>query len=212
MQLRASHKFIKRILGPSPTHVETRETLGRVELENENVEAAKAANDDPNKALELYLNTLNLMSSQLKGKAPASQEFKGPETEGHTKKTANSKPLSLSTPFSFEPHAEAEYESLLKLAFELDPENPEALSSLTSVHISQQRPDEARDLVQRSAHWKDMQTDDAVRPLLTRFMLELSMYNQALTILHGVIASDEHEVEAWYLQGWCFFLVSDALK
>lgn len=127
-----AYKFVKRILERDPTHVEAREMLGLVELENENVEAAKAASpvfiksdalltppgqvfstlippsqtaptppsasaylylaqltdDDPNKALELYRNALNLMSSQLKGKTPASNEFKGPEMEEHTKKTA----------------------------------------------------------------------------------------------------------------------------
>lgn len=63
-----------------------------------------------------------------------------------------------------------------------------------------------------------MDSDDANLPpissrlSLTRLMLELSMYTQALTILHGILASDEQEVEAWYLQGWCFFLMGDALK
>ncbi|KIO16272.1 hypothetical protein M407DRAFT_34073 [Tulasnella calospora MUT 4182] len=245
-----AHKFIKRILERDSTHVEGREMLGLVELENGNIEAAKAVfvtlippsltaptppsasaylylaqltDDDPNKALELYRNALNLMSSQLKGKAPASQEPKSSEMEEQTRKTAVRTVIAMveiwMSDLCFEPQAETECESLLKLAFELDPENPEALVSLASVRISQQRPEEAKDLVQRSwTVWKDLESDGAALPpissrlSLTRLMLELSMYTQALAILHGVLASDEQEVEAWYLQGWCFFLIGDALK
>ena len=28
-------------------------------------------------------------------------------------------------------------------------------------------------------------------------------------VLQGIIASDDEEVEAWYLEGWCFFLMSE---
>ncbi|KAG8891540.1 hypothetical protein FRC01_014643, partial [Tulasnella sp. 417] len=37
-----AHKFVKRILERDPSHVEGREMLGLVELENGDIEAAKA--------------------------------------------------------------------------------------------------------------------------------------------------------------------------
>jgi len=37
----------------------------------------------------------------------------------------------------------------------------------------------------------------------------LAQYNHALLVLQGIIASDDQEVEAWYLEGWCFFLMSE---
>lgn len=42
-----------------------------------------------------------------------------------------------------------------------------------------------------------------------KLCLELSLYTPALLVLHGVMASDDQEVEAWYLEGWCFFLMSE---
>jgi hypothetical protein len=44
---------------------------------------------------------------------------------------------------------------------------------------------------------------------LVKLFLELSLYTPALLVLHGVMASDDQEVEAWYLEGWCFFLMSE---
>ena len=28
-------------------------------------------------------------------------------------------------------------------------------------------------------------------------------------VLQGIMASDDEEVEAWYLEGWCFFLMAE---
>lgn len=38
------------------------------------------------------------------------------------------------------------------------------------------------------------------------------MHKEALTILTGVIESDDQEVEAWYLEGWCLLLMSEEAK
>ena len=42
--------------------------------------------------------------------------------------------------------------------------------------------------------------------------LELSLYEPALTVLTGIIDSDDQEVEAWYLEGWCFYLMAEQAK
>jgi hypothetical protein len=44
---------------------------------------------------------------------------------------------------------------------------------------------------------------------LVKLFIETSLYTPALLVLHGVMASDDQEVEAWYLEGWCFFLMSE---
>lgn len=44
---------------------------------------------------------------------------------------------------------------------------------------------------------------------LIKLFIELSLFTPALLVLHGVMASDDQEVEAWYLEGWCFFLMSE---
>lgn len=38
------------------------------------------------------------------------------------------------------------------------------------------------------------------------------MHKEALTVLTGVIESDDQEVEAWYLEGWCLMLMSEDAK
>jgi thioredoxin-like negative regulator of GroEL len=58
---------------------------------------------------------------------------------------------------SFDPAAESNCEELLKSALQVDPENTEALQTLASVRMSQQRPDEAKEILQKaSLSWKDL--------------------------------------------------------
>lgn len=42
--------------------------------------------------------------------------------------------------------------------------------------------------------------------------IETSLYEPALTVLTGIIESDDQEVEAWYLEGWCFYLMAEQAK
>ena len=44
---------------------------------------------------------------------------------------------------------------------------------------------------------------------LVKLFLELSLFSPALLVLQGVMAVDDQEVEAWYLEGWCFFLMAE---
>ena len=58
---------------------------------------------------------------------------------------------------SFEPEAEKTCEDLLNLALQVDPNNPEALQALSSVRISQQRPEDAKQFLEQAWNaWKDL--------------------------------------------------------
>ena len=48
-----------------------------------------------------------------------------------------------------------------------------------------------------------------VRLSLVKMFLELSLFNPALLTLQGIMASDDQEVEAWYLEGWAFYLMAE---
>ena len=154
----------------------------------------------------------------------------------------SSKPLIRGSRFivqtSFDPAAESKCEELLKTALQVDPENTEALQSLASVRMSQERPEEAKGLLEKSWFtWQNLDTgrfqrrssfscvlsdlifaDDprlppiASRLNLTKLFLELSLFTPALMVLQGIMASDDEEVEAWYLEGWCFFLMSEQAR
>lgn len=52
----------------------------------------------------------------------------------------------------------------------------------------------------------------ASRLNLTKLFLELSLFTPALMVLQGIMASDDEEVEAWYLEGWCFFLMAEQAR
>jgi hypothetical protein len=51
-----------------------------------------------------------------------------------------------------------------------------------------------------------------VRLSLVKLFLELSLFNPALLTLQGIMASDDQEVEAWYLEGWAFYLMSELAR
>jgi len=69
------------------------------------------------------------------------------------------------TPCSFEPEAEKTCEDLLNLALKTDSSNSEALQALASVHMSQQRPDEAKQILEQAwTKWKDLDLDDPELP------------------------------------------------
>jgi len=58
---------------------------------------------------------------------------------------------------SFEPEAEKTCEDLLLAALQIDPGNPEALQTLASVRMSQQRTEDATQCLEQSwAAWKDL--------------------------------------------------------
>lgn len=86
--------------------------------------------------------------------------------------------------------------------------------------MSQSRPDEAKEHLSLAwSAWKgiDDPTDPRLPPLPTRLslvklFLELSLFTPALLVLHGIMASDDEEVEAWYLEGLCFFLMAEEAK
>lgn len=86
--------------------------------------------------------------------------------------------------------------------------------------MSQSRPEEAKEYLSQSwSSWKDIEdpSDPRLPPLATRLsvvrlFLELSLFTPALLVLHGIMASDDQDVEAWYLEGWCFFLMAEEAR
>ncbi|KAG8921592.1 hypothetical protein FRC02_012493 [Tulasnella sp. 418] len=241
-----ARKFLVRILERDSIHAEAREMLGFVQVETGELDSAREiftslippsksapsrppasaylylaqlTEDDPRTALNLYQQAFDLLLALIKERSSVTTEEQIAEYRKMAVRALVSMVEIWMTDLCFEEDAESNCDSLLTLALEIDPNNVEALQSLASVRMSQQRPDEARVLAEKSwSLWKDLDADDpllppfSVRLSLTRLLLELSLYHQALTILQDIIASDDQDVEAWYLEGWCFFLMGDAVK
>src|SRR5258708_20230674 len=53
---------------------------------------------------------------------------------------------------------------------------------------------------------------NSTRLSLTRRFLELALFSPALLLLQGILAADDEEMDAWYLQGWCLYLMAQQVK
>ncbi|KIM39823.1 hypothetical protein M413DRAFT_446743 [Hebeloma cylindrosporum] len=182
---------------------------------------AQLSDDEPKLALQHYQAAVNILLAQLKGKLRADDENSKDEAE---LKTSIVRALvgqveiwmDPSYDLCFEPEAEKTCEDLLALALQTDPGNPEALQALASVRMSQQRPDDAKQCLEETwSALKNLDSDDPKLPTiptrlaLVKLFLELALYSPALVVLHGIMSSDDQEVEAWYLEGWCFYLMAE---
>ncbi|KAF8514554.1 hypothetical protein BU17DRAFT_52517 [Hysterangium stoloniferum] len=173
--------------------------------------------DDPQEALKHYQVATDILIAQLKGKDRAVTDV---DVEAEVKTKAVGALVAMveiwMSDLCFEDEAEATCDKLATLALEIDPTSPEALQTLASIRMSQKRTDDAQQCAERAwERWRDLDPDSPsmpslpVRMSLARLFLELSLYSNALAILSGVLAVDDQEVEAWYLEGWAFYLMAE---
>lgn len=118
------------------------------------------------------------------------------------------------TDLSWEPSAEAKCESLISEALLVAPRCAEPLQTLASVRISQTRIPEARQALGDSMGvWRDLEPEDAAVPdfptriSLARLLMEVQMEEEALGVVERLVQEDDGSVEAWYLGGWCLYLL-----
>ncbi|CDO73722.1 hypothetical protein BN946_scf185015.g50 [Trametes cinnabarina] len=184
---------------------------------------AQLSDDDPHLALKHYQAAVDILSGQLKGKERAVDPVGATDDETELKRNIVRALIGMveiwmdpSYDLCFDPAAEKTCEDLMNLALQTDPGNTEALQTLASVRMSQQRPDDAKACLEQAwTQWKDLELDDPQLPpipsrlSLVKLFLELELYTPALLVLQGIMATDDQEVEAWYLEGWCFFLMAE---
>ncbi|KAL1716055.1 hypothetical protein EV715DRAFT_255535, partial [Schizophyllum commune] len=243
-----ARKFIQRALEQRPDNAVAKEMLGVSHLELGELEQAKQiftslisgggpsppppsahlylaqlSEGDPHAALRHYQAAVDILSTQLKGKERATDD--NPD-EGEVRKNIIGALIAQvevwmdpEYDLCFDPAAEKTCEDLLATALQVDPGNSEALSSLASVRMSQQRPDDARKCLEEAWNrWKDLELDDPKLPPLesrisiVKLFLELGMFNEALLVLNGIMSEDDQDVEAWYLEGWCFFMMAERAR
>ncbi|KAI9884380.1 MAG: E2 ubiquitin-conjugating protein mms2 [Watsoniomyces obsoletus] len=123
------------------------------------------------------------------------------------------------TDLSWDDQAESRCEAAVTEAVALSPESPEPLQTLASVRISQLQFVEARAALRKSmALWKDLAPEDPKVPAfptrisLARLLLETEMEEEALGVLERLVTDDDQSVEAWYLGGWCLFILGEKAK
>ncbi|KAF4596587.1 hypothetical protein EYR40_007720 [Pleurotus pulmonarius] len=186
---------------------------------------AQLSDDDPKSSLSYYQSAIDIFSVQLKGKERATTgdgAADDSEIKGNIVRALIAMVeiwMDPSYDLCFEPDAEKTCEGLLNNALQVDPGNSEALQALASVRMSQERPDDANACLEAAwSTWKDLDPDDPRLPPLSsrlsmvKLFLELALYTSALLVLKGIMDNDDQDVEAWYLEGWCFYLMSEQAK
>ncbi|RPD60083.1 TPR-like protein [Lentinus tigrinus ALCF2SS1-7] len=215
-ELDAARKTFLSLIPPHPAAPATPPPSAHLYL-------AQLSDDDPQVALRHYQSAVDILSAQLKGKERAVDPVGSNDDEAETKRSIVRALIGMveiwmdpSYDLCFDPAAEQTCEDLLNLALQTDPGNTEALQALASVRMSQQRPDDAKVCLEQAwSQWKDLELDDPRLPpipsrlAIVKLFLELSLYTPALLVLQGIMATDDQEVEAWYLEGWCFFLMAE---
>ncbi len=127
------------------------------------------------------------------------------------------------TDLSWELCAEDRCEGLISEAVLVAPRRccAEVLQTLASVRISQMRIPEAREALRDSlAVWRDLGPDEdedgdggaavpdfATRVSLARLLMEVGMEKEAVWVVERLVLEDDGCVEAWYLGGWCLYLL-----
>lgn len=127
------------------------------------------------------------------------------------------------TDLSWDANAETQCESLIAEALLVAPSCPEPLQTLASIRISQGRVAEAREALRGSmGMWGGMEDEDddgddddeeaavpdfATRVSLARLLMEVGMEEEALGVVERLVLEDDGSVEAWYLGGWCLYLL-----
>jgi len=114
----------------------------------------------------------------------------------------------------WEEDAEPHCEKLITEALLSAPHSPEPLQTLASIRISQARIPEAKQALSASMElWKDLPPEDAAVPdfptriSLARLLMEVEMEEEALEVVERLVGEDDQSIEAWYLGGWCLYLL-----
>lgn len=135
------------------------------------------------------------------------------------------------TDLCMEPEAEEQCDQLISHSLNLDPENPEALSLLALIRISQQRQSEAEEALQKSwdlfsqkKQYLEVQQSkegeeasfeyiELTQPLLSlaRFAVELAMYELAPQIAVAISEINDNCLDCFYIEGLAYVLKAKQL-
>jgi len=189
---------------------------------------AQLTDDDPHAALAHYQSAIDLLQTQLKGKSVASgnEDEDGDEAEvkGNIVRAFLGMVEIWMDPqydLCVDPAASSTCDALLSHALQIDPRNLEALQTLASVRLSQEKQDEALVALRTFPPPPDDASDPQSHALLllnalpvqtriarAKLLLECGAYPDALALLEGVLAADDGHVEGWYLMGWAWWLLA----
>ncbi|KAG9076238.1 hypothetical protein FRC06_009624 [Ceratobasidium sp. 370] len=173
--------------------------------------------DSPREALGHYQAAVDLVAGRIKSGTLSAED------QNELKRMAAKALVAMieiwMSDLCMEPEAESQCDTLLALAHSIDPSNPEVLQSEASIRLSQSRPEDAqRSVAAAWSTWRELPPGDPripggeTRLQLAKLMLELGGNGDALEVIAGVVAEDDQDVEAWYLEGWCLWGMAERVQ
>ncbi|KAH9256664.1 hypothetical protein BASA81_005168 [Batrachochytrium salamandrivorans] len=121
------------------------------------------------------------------------------------------------TDLCMEPNAEQQCELVLQQALQYDPNSLEAMQTLASFKMSQNKPDEAKQLLQRVVQSFSPDNGNSIETgqsfefsvQTCRLLIELNCEQECLPLLEVLIQEDDENVECWILLGLCHSNLGD---
>lgn len=171
-------------------------------------------NDNGSKALKLYQKGVTILERLLIDKGE----------DADLKKKIQGAYCSIAelfmTDLCMQPDAEENCELYTKLALQIDATNAEALQTLASMRISQQKIEEAKDALSKCLQSiSRAATEDsvdlptyAVRTSIVRLLIEVEMHEEAHQLLVYLQKEDDQILDIWYLLGWNCYVEAQNLQ
>ncbi|CAO3631908.1 unnamed protein product [Cunninghamella echinulata] len=214
MEYNMAYAFCEKALNLAPNNVQLLEWMGQIEIE---LEQFSEARNHFLQAIQLEPHTGYRCKFMLK-------EWEQLDTDEEEKQELALKISSALcsmaeiylTDCCFEPEAEQKCEEYLQKAQQVDGNNAEVYQLLASVRLSQQRNEEAAQILQQSINlWFDKEEGDPTIPnydarlSLIKLLLEVGLIQQAFLILERLQKENDQVVDLWYLYGWTYYCLGE---
>ncbi|SAM06465.1 hypothetical protein [Absidia glauca] len=230
-----AYAFCEKALALAPTDIRVLEPLGQVEIELEKFPEARQhflqaiqLQPDTGYSKYMYLGQLSVEKEAIgafqKGVdlMMAERQQRGDQDE-EAQLLAQKIATALCsmteiylTDCCFEPEAEQKCEEYLQQAQQVDPTNAEVYQLLASVRLSQQRNEEAAQILEQSiSFWIEKEIGDPTIPnydarlALIKLLLEVGMVQHAFVVLERLQKENDQVVDLWYLYGWTYYCMGE---
>lgn len=124
----------------------------------------------------------------------------------------------------FSENAETSCKVYCEEAIEHDPSNPEAYQALANFLLSEEKNEDAKEMLSKSLDLWQAGEDSSLkgtlpsyesRISLSKMLIEVEEFDNACNLLEGLLVEDDEVVQVWYLLGWIYHLSgqdADAVK
>ncbi|XP_054712436.1 uncharacterized protein LOC129222042 isoform X2 [Uloborus diversus] len=181
-------------------------------------------------ALENYLKGVEIIEKELENveNILPSEEKNKPSLQRNLSDAYCSIAEIYMTDCCDEENAEENCANAINYAMKVDPSNPDAYQCFAGFHLIRERLEEAKEAIQKSLSlWlpqheamRDGESNEMEivlpgqdsRTKTSKILIEVEMFEEATTILEGLLAENDENVEFWYLLGLANYMHGEEYK